>query len=133
VSRRARAFVAGIDALVMGVLAYRETGGSVGVSAAELVLWGAVAAAAVCAVIVLVEGPAAMAWAGIGYVLFGGLLTDGSPHLTLTALAVALMPLVPRPRGSLVLGLAVAVASALIARTLLGVLVQAVSANSIFL
>jgi hypothetical protein len=132
-SRRARAFVAGIDALVMGVLAYRETGGSVGVSAAELVLWGAVAAAALCAVIVLVEGPAAIAWAGIGYVLFGALLTDGSPHLTLTALALALMPLVPRPRGSLVLGLVIAVASALIARTLLGVLVQAVSANSIFL
>jgi hypothetical protein len=132
-SRRARAFVAGIDALVMGVLAYRETGGSVGVSAAELVLWGAVAAAALCAVIVLVQGPAAIAWAGIGYVLFGALLTDGSPHLTLTALALALMPLVPRPRGSLVLGLVIAVASALIARTLLGVLVQAVSANSIFL
>src|SRR5687767_14489961 len=132
-SRRARAFVAGIDALIMGVLAYTETGGSFGVSAAELVLWGAVAAAAVCAVIVLVEGPAAIAWAGIGYVLFGALLTDGSPHLTLTALAVALIPLVPRPRGSLVLGLAVAVAGALIARTLLGLLVQSVSANSIFL
>jgi hypothetical protein len=122
-SRRARAFVAGIDALVMGVLAYRETGGSFGVSAAELVLWGAVAAAVVCTVIVLVEGPAAMAWAGIGYVLFGALLTDGSPHLTLTALALALMPLVPRPRGSLALGLAIAVATALIARTLIGLLV----------
>src|SRR5688500_18405088 len=92
-SRRARAFVAGIDALVMGVLAYRETGGSFGVSAAELVLWGAVAAAAVCALVVLMDGPAAIAWAGIGYVLFGALLTDGSPHLTLTALALALMPL----------------------------------------
>ena len=122
-SRRARAFVAGIDALVMGVLAYRETGGSFGVSAAEIVLWGAVAAAAVCAVVVLVDGPAAIAWAGIGYVLFGALLTDGSPHLTLTALALALMPLVAKPRGSLVLGLAIAVATALIARTLLGLLV----------
>jgi hypothetical protein len=122
-SRRARAFVAGIDALVMGVLAYRETGGSFGVGAAHLVLWGAVAAAAVCAVVVLVEGPAVLAWAGIGYVLFGALLTDGSPHLTLTALALALMPLVPRPRGSLALGLAVAVATALIARTLIDLLV----------
>lgn len=122
-SRRARAFVAGIDALIMGVLAYSETGGSFGVSAAELVLWGAVAAAAVCALVVLVEGPAFIAWAGIGYVLFGALLTDGSPHLTLTALALALMPLVPRPRGSLAFGLAIAVATALIARLLLGLLV----------
>jgi hypothetical protein len=132
-SRRARAFVAGIDALVMGVLAYRETGGRFGLTAAELVLWGAVAAAAVCAVVVLVEGSAAIAWSGIGYVLFGALLTDGSPHLTLTALALALMPLVPRPRGSLPLGLAIAVATALIARPLLGLLVRAVAANSIFL
>lgn len=107
----------------MGVLAYRETGGSFGVSAAELVLWGAVAAAAVCALVVLVDGPASVAWAGIGYVLFGALLTDGSPHLTLTALALALMPLVGRPRGSLALGLAIAVATALIARTLIGLLV----------
>lgn len=122
-SRRARAFVAGIDALVMGVLAFRETGGSLGVSGAELVLWGAVAAAAVCALVVLVEGPATIAWTGIGYVLFGALLTGGSPHLTLTALALALMPLVPRPRRSLALGLVIAVATALIARTLLGLLV----------
>ena len=122
-SRRARAFVAGIDAFIMGVLAYSETGGSFGLSAAELVLWGAVAAAAVCALVVLVDGASSIAWAGIGYVLFGALLTDGSPHLTLTALALALMPLVPRPRGSLLLGLAIAVATALIARTLLGLLV----------
>jgi len=122
-SRRARAFVAGIDALIMGVLAYSETGGSFGLSAAELVLWGAVVAAAVCALVVLVDGAASIAWAGIGYVLFGALLTDGSPHLTLTALALALMPLVPRPRGSLVFGLAIAVATALIARMLLGLLV----------
>lgn len=107
----------------MGVLAYRETGGSLGLSAAEVVLWGAVAAAAVCALVVLIEGPASIAWAGIGYVLFGALLTDGSPHLTLTALALALMPLVPRPRGSLAFGLAIAVATALIARVIIGLLV----------
>lgn len=122
-SRRAKAFVAGIDAFIMGVLAYSETGGSFGLNAAQLVLWGAVAAAAVCALVVLVEGAASIAWAGIGYVLFGALLTDGSPHLTLAALALALMPLVPRPRGSLAFGLAVAVATALIARMLLGLLV----------
>jgi hypothetical protein len=122
-SRRAKAFVAGIDALIMGVLAYSETGGTFGIGAAELVLWGAVAAATLCALVVLVEGAASLAWAGIGYVLFGALLTDGSPHLTLTALALALMPLVPRPRGSLALGLAIAVATALIARALIGLMV----------
>ena len=122
-SRRAKAFVAGIDTVIMGVLAYSETGGSFGFSAAELVLWGAVAAAAVCALVVLAEGAGSIAWAGIGYVLFGALLTDGSPHLTLAALALALMPLVPRPRGSLALGLTIAVATALIARTVLGLLV----------
>lgn len=107
----------------MGVLAYSETGGSFGISAAELVLWGAVVAAAVCAFVVLLDGSASIAWAGIGYVLFGALLTNGSPHWSLAALALALMPLVPRPRGSLALGLAVAVATALIARTLIDLLV----------
>lgn len=109
----------------MGALATSETGGTFGLSAAHLVLWGAVAAAAMCALVVLVEGPATIAWVSIGYVLFGALLTDGSPHLTLAALAVALVPLVPRPRNSLPLGLAIAIASAVIARTLIGLLVEA--------
>ena len=122
-SRRAKAFVAGIDTVIMGVLAFSETGGSFGISAAELVLWGAVAAAAACTVVVLVEGSASIAWAAIGYVLFGALLTNGSPHWTLAALSVALMPLVPRPRGSLALGLLIAVVTALISRTLVGLLV----------
>jgi len=122
-SRRAKAFVASVDALIMGVLAFSETSGSFGMSAAELILWGAVVAAAVCALVVLVDGAASIAWAGIGYVLFGALLTNGSPHWTLAALALALMPLVPRPRGSLALGLVIAVATALIARMLIGLLV----------
>jgi hypothetical protein len=123
VSRRAKFFVAAVDAAIMGVLAYSETGGSFGISAAEIILWGAVVAAAVCALVVLTEGASVIAWAAIGYVLFGALLTNGSPHWTLAALALALMPLVPRPRDSLVLGLAVAVVTALIARTLVGLLV----------
>lgn len=124
-SRRARFFVAGIDAVIMGVLAFSETGGTFGISAAPMVLWGAVIAAALCALVVLVEGSAMVAWAGIGYVLFGALLTNGSPHWTLAALSVALMPLVPQPRGSLALGLLIAVVTALISRTLVGVLVSA--------
>jgi hypothetical protein len=107
------------------VLAYNETGGSFGLSAAELVLWGAVAAAAVCAVVVLIDGWAAIAWAGIGYVLFGALLTNGSPHWPLAALALALMPLVPRPNRSLLLGVAIALLAAVVARTLIGMLIAA--------
>lgn len=124
-SRRAKFFVAAVDTAIMGLLAYSETGGSFGISAAEIILWGAVAAAALCALVILTEGAAAIAWAAIGYVLFGALLTNGSPHWTLAALALALMPLVPRPRGSLAWGLAIAVVTALIARTLVGLLVAA--------
>lgn len=124
-SRRAKFFVAGLDAVIMGVLAYTETGGTLGLDAIHLVLWGAVVAAAVCASVVLLEGSASIAWAAIGYILFGALLTNGSPHWTLAALSVALMPLVPRPRASLALGLAVAVVTALISRTVIGLVVSA--------
>jgi hypothetical protein len=71
VSTRAKAFVAGIDALIMGAFAFSETAGSFEINAAALVLWGAVVAAAVCAVVVLQGGAAVIAWAAIGYVLFG--------------------------------------------------------------
>jgi hypothetical protein len=125
VSRRTKAFVAGIDAAVMGVLAYRETGGAFAISVPELVLWGAVVAAAVCAIVVLLDGASWVAWAAIGYVLFGALPTNGSPNWPLAALALALMPLVPRPNRSLALGLMVAVAAAVIARVLVGMLVRA--------
>jgi len=109
----------------MGVLAFRETGGTFAIDVADLVLWGAVAAAAVCAAVVFLDGAGAMAWASIGYVLFGALPFEGGPNWPLAALALALMPLVPRPRGSLVLGLVIAVAAAVIARVLVGMLVSA--------
>jgi len=123
VSRRTKALVAGIDAAIMGVFAYSESGGTFGVSIPDLVLWGSVVAAAVCAIVVFADGAALIAWAAIGYVLFGALLTNGSPNLPLLALAVALMPLVPRPNGSLGLGLLIATVTALIARTVIGLLV----------
>ena len=122
-SRRARAFVAGIDALIMGAFAFSESGGSFGLSIPDLVLWGSVIAAAICALIVYLDGRAALAWVAIGYVLFGALLTNGSPNWPLVALALALMPLVPRPRGSLGLGLLIASGAALVARVLVGLLV----------
>ncbi|HEV8229794.1 MAG TPA: hypothetical protein VGQ86_07540 [Candidatus Limnocylindria bacterium] len=122
-SSRARSLVAGIDSVIMGVAAYSETGGSVGRSAAELVLWGAAIAAAVCTVVVFVHGSGFIAWAAIGYVLFGALLTNGSPHWALFGLALALMPLVPRPRDSLAIGLVVAVIAALGSRYAIAALI----------
>ena len=122
-SRRAKAFVAGIDALIMGAFAFSESGGTFGISIPDLVLWGSVIAAVICALIVYFEGRAVVAWAAIGYVLFGALLTNGSPNWPLVALALALMPLVPRPNGSLGLGLLIASAAALVARVVIGLLV----------
>ena len=117
--KAARFFAAGFDTVAMGVLAFNETGGRFAASLAEYVLWGSVLAAAICAVVILAESLAAVAWVGIGYVLFGGLLTAGSPHFGFILLAVALAPMVPRPRGSLALGIGIAAVSAIVARLLL--------------
>ncbi len=107
----------------MGAAAYAETAGQFALRPAELVLWGSAAAAALCAVVVYTRGSPVVAWAAIGYVLFGGLLTSGGPHWPLLALAVALTPLVPRPRGSVWLGVAIAFVVAVGARTLVGMVV----------
>ena len=106
----------------MGVSAYAETGGRIELIPAVVVLWGAAVAAAICALVVFVSGSSIVAWAAIGYILFGGLLTGGSPHWPLLALAVALMALVPRPRGSLWNGLGLALVVAIGARVLIGLL-----------
>ena len=121
--RIARTVVTAFDAAVMAVAAYVETGGRFVVSPEHLILWGSAVAAAICAVVVFVEGSSVIAWAAIGYVLFGALLTNGSPNWPLVALALALMPLVPRPSGSLGLGLLIASAAAVVARVLIGLLV----------
>lgn len=117
--RTTRALVAAFDAVVMAGAAYAETGGRFGQSIGDLVLWGAAVAAAVCVLVLLVDGSAVAAWLAIGYVLFGGLLTRGSPHWLLLGLAVALMPLVPRPRESFAAGLAVAALAAVGTRIVL--------------
>ena len=119
--RIARTVVAAFDAIVMSVAAYVESGGCFAVSPEHLLLWGSAAAAAICAVVVFVEGSSLVAWAAIGYVLFGALLT-GAPEWPLVALCAALMPLVPRPRGSIVYGLGVAIAVAFATRLAVGAL-----------
>jgi hypothetical protein len=114
--KAARFFAAGFDTVAIGVVAFNETGGRFAATFAEYVLWGSVLAAAICAVVILVENLAALAWIGIGYILFGGLLTQGSPHYGFVLLALALAPMVPRPRGSLSLGIGIAVVSAVVSR-----------------
>jgi hypothetical protein len=116
----ARFFAAGFDAIAIAVLAYQETGGRFAATFAEYVLWGSVLAAAICAVVILVEALAPLAWMGIGYILFGGLLTQGSPHFGFVLLALALSPMVPRPGGSLGLGIGIAAVSAVASRVLIG-------------
>jgi hypothetical protein len=120
--RTGRTLVAGFDAVVMAVAAYVETGGRFALTPAELVLWGSAVSAALCAVVVFTSGSPFVAWSAIGYIVFGGLLTDGSPHWPLLALALALTPLVPRPRGSVLLGIAVALLVAVAARAVIGAL-----------
>ncbi|HEY8824756.1 MAG TPA: hypothetical protein VIP07_07705 [Candidatus Limnocylindria bacterium] len=114
--KAARFLAAGFDAVAIGVLAFNETGGRFAATFAEYILWGAVLAAAVCAIVILVESLAPLAWIGIGYILFGGLLTQGSPHFGFVLLALALAPMVPRPRSSLALGIGIAAVSALVSR-----------------
>lgn len=105
-----RAGIAAFDAVAMAVYAYVATGGF-GNFGTDLILWGSAAAAALAAFVVSMNGPAILGWIAIGYILFAGLLIAG-PELVLIALAVALMPVVQRPRGSLALGISTAAVSA---------------------
>ena len=115
-NRLARFFCAGFDTVAMGGIARNETNGRFAQTFNEYVLWGSVLAAAICAIVVATNSLATVAWIAIGYVLFGGLLTPNSPHLGFVLLALALMPLVPRPRDSLSLGIGIAAVSAVAAR-----------------
>lgn len=89
----------------MGVVAFLATGGQLGDPYGDVVFWGSAAAAAIAAAIVILNGPAFIAWAAIGYIVFAALAGDGPPRLLLLSLAVALTPVIPRPGGSLVRGL----------------------------
>jgi hypothetical protein len=106
-----RAAVAAFDAVAMAVFAYLQTGGF-GNPGIDLMLWGSAAAAAVAAFVVATSGPSVLGWIAIGYVLFAGVLLTDAPQLLLLALAIALMPVVQRPRNSLALGIVVATLSA---------------------
>jgi hypothetical protein len=111
VSPTLRASVAAFDALAMAVFAYLQTGGF-GNPGIDLMLWGSAAAAAVAAFVVATNGPGVIGWIAIGYILFAGLLLTDAPQLLLIALAIALMPVVQRPRDSLAIGIVTATLSA---------------------
>jgi hypothetical protein len=117
--KAARFFAAGFDTAAIAVLAFNETGGRFAATFSEYVLWGSVLAAGICALVILTDGLAPVAWVAIGYILFGGLLTQGSPHIGFVLLALALAPMVPRPRGSLSLGIGIAAVSAVVSRVLI--------------
>lgn len=106
----------------MAIFAYVMTGGRIGDPVGDVVFWGSAAAAALAAMVVAMKGPATIAWVAIGYIVFAGLLAVDPPQLIVTSLAFALMPLVPRPRESLAIGLTIASATALLVRTFLPLL-----------
>ena len=108
-----RAIVAAFDAIAMVAAAFTITRGSFDDPAADLVIWGSAGAAVVAALVVLTNGPAPLGWAAVGYVLFAAFLATVRPVSLLALLAVAYMPILDRPRGSLVAGLAIAAATAL--------------------
>jgi hypothetical protein len=106
-----RSAVAAFDAVAMAVFAYAQTGGF-GNPGIDIMLWGSAAAAAVAAFVVATNGPSVRGWFGVGYIRFAGLRLTDAPQVLLLALAVALMPVVQRPRNSLAFGIVVATLSA---------------------
>lgn len=123
-SQTVRAAVAGFDALAMATYAFVQTGGF-GNGGIDLMLWGSAAAAAIAAFVIATAAPALFGWAAIGYILFAGVLLTDAPQLLLVALAIALMPVVQRPRGSLALGIAIATIAAFAWRSVIELVLRA--------
>jgi hypothetical protein len=116
--------VAAFDAAAMSIFAYINTAGSFGQLDTDILLWGSAGAASLAAFVVATNGPGVLAWTAIGYILFAGILVTERPELILVALAIAFMPVLPRPRGSLALGIVVAVVAAFVWRVVIAALVR---------
>ncbi len=110
-----RAVAASFNAIAMVALAFAVTGGSFADARANTQIWGSAAAAVTAAIVVLTHGPAGLGWIAIGYVLAAAFLRD-PPALVLVLLALAYVPILPRPQGSLLTGMGLAVVSAVIFR-----------------
>lgn len=114
-----RGMAAAFDAIAMVAAAHVLTGGSFGDPSANVVLWGSAAAAVLAGLVVLTNAPAVIGWAAVGYVMFAALLATPRPVPLLLLLAVAYMPILQRPRGSVALGIAVALATAVVLRVVI--------------
>lgn len=100
----------------MVAAAYAVTGGvSLRDTGLILGLWGPAIAAIVAALVVLANGWPPIGWVAIGYIVFAANLGTEAAWLPplLLLLAIAFLPLLPRPRGSLVLGATISAISAL--------------------
>ncbi len=117
-----KAIAASFNAIAMVALAFTVTDGSFASSVANAQIWGSAAAAVTAALVVLTSGPAALGWIAVGYVLSAA-FWRASPVLVLVLLAVAFMPILPRPRSSLGTGLLLAVVSAVAFRVVAALLV----------
>ncbi len=110
-----RAVTASFNAIAMVALAFTLTGGSFADPRADTRIWGSAAAAVTLALVVLTDGPAALGWAALGYILFAAFWGE-PPAVLLVLLAIAYMPVLQRPRGSLVSGIGIAVVAAIVFR-----------------
>jgi hypothetical protein len=114
--------VATFDATAMAIFAFVTTGGAIGEPTTDVVLWGSAAAAGVAAMVIAIGGPPEIGWAAIGYILFASLLVLAGPQLIVLSLAIALMPVMQRPRASLGFGVGIAAVTALALRLALSLL-----------
>ncbi len=110
-----RAVAASFNAIAMVALAFTLTGGSFADAGANTQIWGSAAAAVTAATVVLTNGPAGLGWIAIGYVLAAAFLRE-PPALVLILLALAYVPILARPRGSLLSGIGIAVIAAVVFR-----------------
>lgn len=110
-----RAVAASFNAIAMVALAFTLTGGSFADTLANTQVWGSAAAAVTTALVILTNGPASLGWVAVGYILFAAFWRE-PPAFVLILLAVAYMPILQRPRGSLLKGIGLAVLSAVLFR-----------------
>lgn len=81
--------------------------------------WAAAGAAALATLAIALD-LALLGWVALGYLLWAALLAEHALSLVFLALALSLAPVLPRPGGSLVEGLAVAMITAVAVALLRG-------------
>jgi hypothetical protein len=109
-----RDVAAAFNAIAMVAIAYVLTSGSFDAPGADVVIWGSAAAAVVAALVVLTGAAPPLGWVAVGYVLFAAQAASSRVALLLVLLAVAFIPLLPRPRRSLVTGVVTVIATAVL-------------------